>query len=400
MKKILLIIIDGLGDRPISQLNNKTPLESAQTPNLDLMAKKGICGLVETFRFSKEKVPSSEGAHIALFGYKDYFLGRGPYEAAGVGIKLKKGDVALRVNFGTIDNSMKVIDRRAGRISKTELLIRKLQGIKIDSVEFLIKKSYGHRAVLVLRGRNLSPRISDGDSHQERVRVKRVIPLDESKQAKFTADVLNKYLETTHQILKEHPLNKKIEKQGKLPANYLLIRGAGIIKETPSFKKRYGLKAACIAGGTLYKGVAKIIGMDLIKVKGATGLADTNLKTKFLAVKKAIKKYNFIFLHIKATDTFSHDGDFQGKKKFIEKIDKEIKTLFGLKNILIVITADHSTCCSDKDHCVEPVPILIFGNGKNSASRFSEKDCKKGKLGKIKQTNLMKTILRINKNKN
>ena len=146
--------------------------------------------------------------------------------------------------------------------------------------------------------------------------------------------------------------------------------------------------------------MAKIIGMDLVKIKGATGLADTNLKAKFLAVKKAVKRYNFIFLHIKATDTFSHDGDFQGKKRFIEKIDKEIETLFELKNILIVVTADHSTCCSDKDHCVKPVPILIFGNGKNSANRFSEKDCKKGKLGRIKQTNLMKTILRINKNKN
>ena len=397
MKKILLIIIDGLGDRPIPQLNNKTPLESAQTPNLDFMAKKGICGLVETFRFPKEKVPSSEGAHVALFGYKDYFLGRGPYEAAGVGIKLKKGDIALRVNFGTIDNNMKVIDRRAGRISETEPLIRKLQGIKIDGIEFLIKKAFGHRAVLVLRGKDLSQKISDGDSHQERVRVKRIIPLNKSKQAKFTANVLNKYLETTHQILKEHTLNKKRKKQGKLPANYLLIRGAGIMKETPSFKKQYNLKAACIAGGTLYKGVAKIIGMDLIKVKGATGLANTNLKAKFLAVKKAIKKYSFIFLHIKATDTFSHDGDFQGKKKFIEKIDKEIKTLFELKNILIVITADHSTCCSNKDHCIEPVPILIFGNGKDNVRQFSENACEKGRIGRIKQVNLMKYLTMISK---
>ncbi|MCK4453837.1 2,3-bisphosphoglycerate-independent phosphoglycerate mutase [Candidatus Parcubacteria bacterium] len=395
--KILLIIIDGLGDRPIFQLKNRTPLESAQTPNLDLMAEKGICGLVETFRFPKEKVPSSEGAHIALFGYQNYFLGRGPYEAAGAGIKLKKGDIALRVNFGTVSEKLKVINRRAGRIKETESLIRKLQGIKIDDIEFLIKKAFGHRAVLVLRGKNLSPKISDGDSHQERVRAKRIIPLNKSKQAKFTADVLNKYLEKTHQILKEHPLNKKREKQGKLPANYLLVRGAGIMKETPSFKKRYNLKAACIAGGTLYKGVAKIIGMDLVKIKGATGLADTNLKAKFLAVKKAVKRYNFIFLHIKATDTFSHDGDFQGKKRFIEKIDKEIKTVFGLKNILIVITADHSTCCSDKDHCIEPVPILIFGNGKDNVSQFSEKFCRKGRIGRIKQTNLMKYLTMISK---
>ena len=393
MKKILLIIIDGLGDKPIPQLNNKTPLESAETLNMDLMAKKGICGLVETFRFPKEKVPTSEGAHIALFGYQDYFLGRGPYEAAGIGMELKKGDVALRANFGTVDKNLKVIDRRAGRIEKTQELVKALQEIKIDGIKFIIKKSYGHRAVLVLRGKGLSKKISDNDPHKKGVRVKNIIPLDKSKEAKFTADVLNKYLEKTNQILEKHGLNKK----RKLPANYLLVRGAGMMEKIPSFKKRYNLKAACIAGGALYKGVAKILGMDLIKVRRATGFASTNLKGKILASKSALKKYNFIFLHIKATDTFSHDGDFQGKKKFIEKIDKEIKTLFELKNILIVITADHSTCCSNKDHCIEPVPILIFGNGKDNVRQFSENACEKGRIGRIKQANLMKYLTMISK---
>ncbi|GAI36580.1 unnamed protein product, partial [marine sediment metagenome] len=161
MKKILLIIVDGLGDRSLPQLKNKTPLEAAKTLNLDWLAKKGICGLILPFLFPWEKEPSSEGAHLALLGYKDYFLGRGPYEAAGVGIDLEEGDLALRVNFATIDKNLKVIDRRAGRIEKTQSLINALKGLEIRGVKFLIKKSYGHRAVLILRGRNLSDKISD-----------------------------------------------------------------------------------------------------------------------------------------------------------------------------------------------------------------------------------------------
>ena len=400
--KILLIIIDGLGDRPIAELGNKTPLDAANTPNLDYMAQQGVCGLITPFLFSGEKEPTSEGAHIALFGYQNYFLGRGPYEAAGAGMKMKLGDVALRVNFATVDNALKIIDRRANRIEKTQPLIDALSNIKIDNVKFLIKKSFGHRAVLILKCltydvKHLSAKISDGDPHKQGAKPQKIIPLNQSKQAKFTADVLNKYLEKTHHILENHSLNKKREKQGLLPANYLLVRGAGKFKETSSFKKRYDLKAACVAGGGLYKGVAKILGMDLLKVKGATGMADTNLKAKFSATKKVLEKYNFVFLHIKATDTFAHDGDFLGKKKFIEKIDKNIKSVLDLKNTIIVITADHSTCCVLKNHCLEPIPILIFGDGKDNVSQFSERACVKGKLKKIKQTNLMPKILALAK---
>ena len=398
MMKILLIIIDGLGDRPIVELGNRTPLGAAKTLNLDYMAQQGVCGLVTPFLFSGEKEPTSEGAHIALFGYQNYFLGRGPYEAVGANMKMKAGDIALRVNFATVDENLKIIDRRANRIEKTQPLIDALLNIKIDNVEFLIKKSFGHRAVLILRCskpafEQLSAEISDNDPHGVGTRVKKIIPLNQSKEAGFTADVLNKYLAQAEHILKDEPLNKKREKQGFLPANYLLVRGAGKFKETPNFKERYNLNAACVAGGGLYKGVAKILGMDLLKVNGATGMANTNLKAKFLATKNALRKYNFVFLHIKATDTFAHDGDFVGKKEFIEKIDKNIKSILGLKNTLIAVTADHSTCCDLKRHCLEPIPILIFGDGKDNVSQFSEKACKKGKLKKIKQTDLMPKIL-------
>jgi len=396
VKKIILVVIDGLGDRPIPALKNKTPLEAAFTPNLDFLAQNGVCGMIETFWFPEQKYPHSDTAHLALLGYNPevYYLGRGPYEVTGIGMDLKKGDVALRANFGTIDKNLKIIDRRAGRISQTQPLVRALARIKeINRVRFLIKKSYGHRAGLILRGKNLSAEISDGDSKVTGVRPLSILPKRKSKEAIFTARVLNKFLEKAHQILKDHPLNKQREKQGKLPANFLLVRGAGQMKETPAFRKKYRLRAACIAGGGLYKGIGKILGMDLIKVKGATGFSDTNLKGKILAAKKNLKKYDFIFLHIKAADNLAEDGNFRGKKEFIERIDKNIESLLNLKNTLIVVTADHSTCCSLKRHCLEPVPILIFGNGRDKVSQFSEKACQKGKLGKIKQLNLMSKIL-------
>ena len=388
--KTIFIILDGLGDRPVKEFRGKTPLEAAATPNMDLLAQEGACGLIIPHLFPGEKVPTSEGAHIALFGYKDYFLGRGVYEAIGVGMKLRKGDIALRVNFATLDAG-KIIDRRAGRIEKTQGLIDALSGITIHGIKFIIKKSYGHRAVLVMRGSGLSREIGDNDSHNIGVKPKKIVALDKSRQAKFTAEILNEYLERAYEILKNHPVNKKRAN----PANYLLVRGAGEFAETPSFKQKYGLKSACVAGGGLYKGVAEIIGMKLIKVAGATGLANTNLKSKVSLAIKSLGKFDFVFLHIKATDTFSHDKDFIGKKKFIEKIDKSFKPLLALKDNLIVITADHSTCCNTGDHCLEPIPILTCNRDKDAVSKFSEKMCRKGKLGKIKQANLMLKVLDV-----
>ncbi len=401
MKKIILILIDGLGDEPIVALGNRTPLEAAETPNLDFMVKNGKCGLVETFKFPKENEPTSEGTHVALFGYKNDFLGRGAYEAAGLGIKLRKTDVALRANFAFVfpedKDRLTVIDRRASRIDKTQELVKVLSGIKIKGTTFLLKKAFGHRAVLVMRGNGLSKNISDSDSYGENGLVKKVFPLDDSKEAKFTAEALNQFLAQSYQILENSPLNKKRKKNGLLPANFLLTRGAGQIGDVSSFKNKYNLKAKFVAGGGLYKGIADILGMKEIKIKGATGFYNTNLKRKISAVKKNINNCGFIFCHIKAADTFAHDGDFQGKKEFIEKIDKNLKPLFNLKNTLIVVTGDHSTCSLKKDHCCLPVPILIYDKEKDLINKFSEKDCSKGGLGIIKQEDFMQTILKYAK---
>jgi 2,3-bisphosphoglycerate-independent phosphoglycerate mutase len=267
----------------------------------------------------------------------------------------------------------------------------------IDNVKFLLSYAGGHRVGIVLRGKNLSPNISDGDPHYGKLgkKAKKIMSLDKSKKARFTADVLNKFLEKAHFILREHPLNKKRKKRGLPVANYILVRGAGSLQNIPSFKKRYNLKASCVAGKILYKQIAKILGMRLIDVKGANGLVSTNLKGKFLAAKRALRNSDFLFLHIKATDSLAEDGNFLGKKKFIEKIDKNMKSFLNIKDVLIVVTADHSTCCSLKRHCKEPIPVLIYGAAKDPVKKFSEVDCKKGKLGIFKQTDLMSKILRL-----
>jgi len=415
MKKIILIVIDGLGDTPVPQFGNKTPLEKAETPNLDFLAKNGISGLVLPW-VEKGKLPTSEGTHLALFGFdpKKSNPGRGVLEVLGIGMEILPGDVCLRGNFATVNEEMKILDRRAGRIEETEPLIEAISNIKgaetlshlppraatrhsaIEDVKFLIKKAFSHRIGIVMRGvqssLKLSSEISDGDPKKVGVRPKKIKPL--KKSAEFTARVLNEFLEKAHLILKTHPLNK----ERKFPANYILVRGAGKLKKFLDFSKKYKLRAGCIAGGTLYKGIGKYLGMDLIKVEGANGLPNTNLKGKILAAKNALKNHDFVFLHIKAADNLAEDGNFFGKKEFIEKIDKNLGPMINLKNVLLIVTGDHSTSSLQKNHCKNPNPILIFGakkNGSDASLKFSEKECQKGKFGKIKQIDLMKKILEL-----
>jgi len=395
--KILFIVLDGLGDEPIKQLKNKTPLEAASTPNLDYLTQLGSCGLM--IPVATTALPTSEEGHFSLFGYnpRKYHIRRGIFTAQGSGIKLRKGDVALRANFSTVDKNRNIVDRRAGRITETKSLIDSLRGIKINGVKLLIRPAGQHRLAIVLRGKGLSAHISDGDPHYSYLgkKVRNVAPLDKSSKSVRTAKLLNEFLEKAHPILENHPQNRK-RRKNKLPAaNYILTRGASTPKRIPSFKKRYNLKACCVAGKLLYQQIAKVLGMKLIYVKGANGLVSTNLKGKFLAAQRALKRHDFVFLHIKATDSLAEDGNFLGKKKFIEKIDQNIKPLLNLKNTLIIVTADHSTCCGLKRHCAAPIPILVYGKNQDSVERFSERDCQKGKLGKFRQVDLMAKIIKM-----
>jgi 2,3-bisphosphoglycerate-independent phosphoglycerate mutase len=310
-------------------------------------------------------------------------------EVLGIGEKIKKGDVCFRGNFATVDENLTIIDRRAERIEDTEDLIKSLNRIKIKGVKIIVRKAFGHRIGIIFRGKNLSAKVSSNDPKEVGVKVLKI------KGQKKMVKIVNEFLEKARTILENHPKNKKRKKEGKLPANYILLRGAGKFKKVKSFKEKYGLRAAFIAGGTLYKGIGKYLGMEEIKVKRADGTINTNLKGKFLAAKNIIKDYDFIFLHIKACDNLAEDGKFLEKKEFIERIDQNLKPILNLKDVLIVITGDHSTCSLKKSHCNLPNPILIYGAKKDGCKKFSERECKKGKLGFLNQVDIMKNMLNL-----
>ncbi len=386
MKKAILILIDGLGDEEIPAFGNKTPLEAAHTPTLDKWAGEGRTGLL--MPAFKGALPTSEEGHFALFGYnvEEYKLGRGVITARGAGIKMEKGDVALRGNFATVKEG-ELLDRRAGRINNPEQLIKAIDGMEIDGVCFTVRSAEEHRVGIVMRGKGLSSEISDSDlMYFEGIKGRKEIkPLVKKKEAKFTAEVLNKFLDETQRILSAHPLNEKRD----LPANCIITRGASEIVDIPSFKEKHGAKAACIAGKPLYKQIGVFLGMDVLETEGATGLVNTNLEGKIEKAREAIfSGYDFVFLHIKATDTLAEDGDFKGKKKFIEKIDESLKILDEFTEMLIV-TADHSTCSLKACHCTEDIPVLLKGKGKDNTLWFSEKECLKGSLKKIDQRSFL-----------
>lgn len=402
-KKYIFIICDGLGDLPISELGDKTPLEVASTPNLDRLARNGKLGLMSVL--GKGVRPNSDEAHLVLFGYdlkKDY-PGRGPIEAAGVGIDLREGDIAIRANLATVDNDLVVIDRRAGRIENGTPFVRDLVGMEIDGVKILVKPTTGHRVILVMRGKELSDKISNSDVHYisekevvenwEGSKVNTIVPLDDSLVAKRTAAVLQKFLIKAHEILERNPLNTEREKNGEPIANYLLTRGPGYFKKLQSFKEKWGKTACCIAGAGLYKGLGVMAGMDLINVVGATGLPNTDVKAKIEAAKEQIKNYDFVFIHIKPADIFGENGDWQGKKDFIEKTDLALDSIDELDSV-IAITADHSTPCIHKDHSADPVPLLIYKRGLkgDNLEKFGENFCQKGSLGIIEGKDLLKIL--------
>jgi 2,3-bisphosphoglycerate-independent phosphoglycerate mutase len=389
--KCIFIILDGLGDRPIKELGELTPLEAANTPNMDFLAANGSCGMLQPVE--PTIAPESGPALFEIFGYSpflDFYPGRGPLEALGTGFDLKENDLAFRVNFATIEND-KIIDRRAGRI-KDVSIFEKVLSFELNNVQFIFKAGTEHRGALILRGKNLSKELTDSDLRKENLPPLALKPL--LPAADFTARILNQYLQKANEILSEHPANKERKQNGQLPANYLLLRGAGFFREVMPFNEKYNLKSCCIAGAGLYKGIARFFKMDLAAIKAATGGKDSNIENKISKAVEMLGNYDFVWVHIKATDLYSHDGDFNGKKEVLEKIDKRLEII---KNVdcLKVITGDHSTPCEVKDHSNEPVPILISGNlgEKGLLEKFGEKNCKKGKLGIIIGKDLMPKIM-------
>lgn len=393
-----MVVIDGVSDR-----GSVTPLSSARKPNLDKLAKMGINGIMDTIKPGVR--PGSDTSHLALLGYDPFkfYTGRGPIEAAGVGIELKEGDVAFRVNFGTVEGEGSVfdkvvIDRRAGRISDTDELVKAVNEIDLSNfnVEFVFKRGSGHRGALVLRG-NLSDEVGDVDPKEMGKKVKRCVPLVEDDKARRTAEIVNYFIQKSHEILDNHPLNLERSKSGLPKANVLLLRGAGKVPHLPRFEDRFGMRLAVISGTALIKGVVRVLGGDVIEVEGATGGKDTNLNAKVEGALKALESYDFVLLHIKATDEYGHDGDFEGKREFIEKVDKALEPLLSLdfSEVCLILTADHSTPVNVGDHTADPVPVTIVYRDVrvDDVDEFSELKAYKGGLHRITGNDLFNIVL-------
>jgi len=408
--KGILILIDGLGDLDSKQLNDKTPLEVAHSPNLDYLATRGELGYM--YPVKRNFVPESDEAIVSIFGNELISSTRGQLEARGAGLDLKRGDLSLRVNFATIDSleSGNIIDRRAGRTltsAEAEILAKSLNQIKLQS-KFQFVSTVQHRAVLVFRG-GFSDNISGNDltySKGKPGEIKKVgfsKALDEEDNSVFSANTVNEFLKKAYDILKDHPVNKQRIAKGLLPANYLLVRDPGVeLPRLKQYKKWMSINYMPLEMGFSRLSGMKTFSFNYPKLKSVdayenlySGLAKA-CSFVIEVLKKNHKNSDYAYIHIKETDYPGHDNKPLEKKQMIEYIDKTLfKFLkdFCLKNnINLVVTGDHSTPCKLKGHSSDPVPVLFYKGVSTGEKRFNEKECRKGKLGEILGKNLLKIV--------
>jgi len=405
----LFVIIDGLGDKQSKELNNKTPLELANIPNLNYFAKEGCTGLIYTI--SKKIAHESDQAVWALLGNdpkKDY-PGRWPLEAYGAGISFKDGYLILRANFATYENN-KIIDRRVGRSLTTKEAKKLAKAInKKVKLKYSFKfiPTIGHRSILIIHGK-FSSKISNTDPAYKKVGklesakitsnlLQKCKPLDKSNLSKETAEIINDFVKQSSIILNENKINKKRQRKGLLKANLILLRDAG--NKVPKSNKRF-LSWAAIVGMPLEKGIAKLHGMNILSYKIVENKNKDYYSSLYKTLNNAIKsakeyiskmQYPCYFVHFKEVDIPGHDGKPLDKKEMLELIDKEFFSYIRkIKDIQLVVTGDHSTPCSLKSHSSDPVPLLWYGKQKDRVEKFSEKECKNGSLVILYGKDIMK----------
>jgi len=404
--KAVLVIGDGMADVPLKKLNGKTPLEAAEKPSLNHIAESGICGIMDVI--APGIPPGSDTAHLALLGYDvmEVYTGRGALEAIGSGIDILPNDLAFRCNFATVDKDFTVIDRRAGRIENEDavkLVAAIEESLRMDPPEvggILFKNTVQHRAILRLSGPNLSTMVSDTDPHKTGGKVLKARPLDGSREAKNTANILNQLTQQFHEVLKGHPVNKEREKKGLPPANIILCRGIGQLPEIDPLTLLYGIHPAAIASVPLVKGVCKTAGMRLISVPGATGTYETDVLAKGKAAVQALQSHDFVLVHVKATDLASHDHNPEKKIEMIEKVDALVAHLLGhvdLEETVIAVTADHTSSSVKREHSGEPVPVAIMGPSvrTDDVKEFGERTCAKGGLCRINGKDLLPILVNL-----
>jgi 2,3-bisphosphoglycerate-independent phosphoglycerate mutase len=434
-KKLLFIILDGVAGRSCEEFNDLTPLEAANTPNLDYLAKNGQTG--ETTIIDEETPPETDTAVLALFGYDPiiYSRSRGPLEAVGIGINFNEGDLALRCNFATVEDG-KIVDTRAGRINTetARKLVDFIQGnLKLDSfpVNMNFIHTLNYRTLLILHPKKgkLSDQISNTNPGYERLLghseipkanigekiFEKCKPLDDIEESLISVKLVNEFTGKSHELLKNYEINLDRINEGINPANFILMRGAGTsLPKLDKLQKKYGTNWICIGDTPGERGIAKLLGMDLLKDLPDPYCDMLSKKSSLKEVGTAIKKdmqvrvrklldnfedYDCFYVHIKGADPFGHVGLPEAKKKIIEGIDKwffgELLKKINLGNTKVCVTSDHSTPCSLKAHSADPVPLLISGHNlkPDSVEKFGENFCKKGNIGRIKATQLMSILM-------
>jgi 2,3-bisphosphoglycerate-independent phosphoglycerate mutase len=425
--KLIFVVIDGMGDLPIQELGNKTPLEAAQTPNMDSLAKNGKTGLMYSVR--RGVAPESDVAVISLLGYDpfEYSTGRGIIEAVGAGINVADGDLALRCNFATLGKGKEIIDRRVKRTLTTEEATALSEAanheVKLTScpATFEFKNTLGHRAVLVLKskGRCLSSKITNSDPAYATVNgigvatpdvemvLKKCEPLDDTEEAKSSAKLVNEFIQKTHELWENHEVNKKRAAEGKLKANVVLTRDAG--SQLPKFfniNEQYKVNFAALADMHAENGIAKLVGMHAALLPPPSGDVEEDCEIRVNRLLELLPHYDCFYIHLKGPDEPGHDGNCNLKTKIISEMDEhffgKLLKQVSLKDHVFCITADHATPCVLKVHSDTPVPVLISGGNisDDHISKFSEKECRKGSLGILSHGyELMPKLMEILKKK-
>ncbi|MDQ3898626.1 MAG: 2,3-bisphosphoglycerate-independent phosphoglycerate mutase [Actinomycetota bacterium] len=376
--KILLVVLDGLAG--YAGADRGTELEEAETPNLDQLAAAGSTGMLDPV--GPGITPGSGPAHLALFGYEpfDYHLGRGALSAAGLDVQLMPGDVAARGNLATLDDRGIIVDRRAGRIPDLEALevVRLLnQGVSIEGVDVLFVHEAQHRVLVVLRGPDLDPHVDDTDP--QKTGCPPLAPMAQTRAATHTAEVVAELDRQARAILADQPL-----------ANALLLRGLDSHRQLPTVQERYGLRAAAIAVYPMYRGIGRLVGMQPV---GPPATIDEQL----VLLKEHWDDFDLFFFHHKPSDSAGEDGNFEGKVAAIEALDTVIPELVAMSPDVVAVTGDHATPSQMAAHSWHPVPVLLNGDrvGRDHVTRFGERWCREGALGRRPAQELMPIMLNV-----
>jgi 2,3-bisphosphoglycerate-independent phosphoglycerate mutase len=372
--KIIFLIMDGLGGLPAPG-GDQTELEMAHTPNLDALARRSICGLLDPVGYGI--TPGSGPAHFALFGYDPVKnnIGRGILEGAGIDFPMMEKDLLVRINFATVDQQGRVLDRRAGRIDDetNRRICRKLQDqVHLDSgVEVIFETVREHRALLVLRGEGLREEIAETDPQQTGVLP--VAPRALVAEAGPTAALFSEMIRKAGKVLAD-----------EAKANMILLRGYACYRKYPSIAERFGLKALSIAGYPMYRGISRLLGMDVAPQADSIGAEIETLRQNYA-------KYDFFFIHVKPTDSHGEDGNFEAKARVIEEVDTLLPRITDLNPDVLVVTADHSTPATLAAHSWHPVPVLLAAKTcrPDRVERFGERACIQGGLGRMPMMYLM-----------